>query len=60
LHCSRAAITEKGGRRRRREEGGLLGVEGAGILTSGARCGCGVEAGGWLSSPLEEEENRGL
>jgi hypothetical protein len=45
LHYSRAAITEKGGRRRR-EEGGLPGVEGAGILTGGARCGCGGEAGG--------------
>jgi hypothetical protein len=56
LHCSRAAITEKGGRRRR-EEGGLPGVEGAGVLTGGVRCGCGGEAGGWLWSPLEEEEN---
>jgi len=59
LHCSRAAITEKGGRRRR-EEGGLPGVEGVGVLTGGARCGCGGEAGGWLWSPLEEKENRGL
>jgi len=59
LHCSRAAITEKGGRRRR-EEGGLPSVEGARVLTGGARCGCGGEAGGWLWSPLEEEENRGL
>jgi len=46
LHCSRAAITEMGGRRRRREEGGLPGIEGDGILTGGAWCGCGGEAGG--------------
>jgi len=59
LHCSRAAIPEKGGRRRR-EEGGLPGVEGAGVLIGGARCGCGGEAGCWLWSPLEKEENRGL
>ena len=44
------------GRRIRREEGGLLGIEGARGLTGGARCGWGGEAGGWLWSPLEEEE----
>jgi len=44
------------GRRIRKEEGGLLGVEGARGLTGGARCGWGGEAGGWLWSTLEEEE----
>jgi len=37
LHCSHAAIAEKGGIRRR-EEGSLPGVEGAGGLIDGARC----------------------
>jgi len=37
FHCLHVVVAEKGGRRRR-EEGGLLGVEGVGDLTGGARC----------------------